>query len=225
MREISKIIPEKIKAFIRPVFYRVFPMSAKDVKNYWANPSDNNNSPASYAIPIGRSKFLAKILNAHIAVKERGRKKILEIGCNVGRNLNYLLSEGYEDLSGVEISPKAIEAMRKEYPDLIKTAKITISPIEDIIKKIKDDVFDVVFTMAVMEHIHPDSEWIFPEIARIVNQYLITIEDETSPQAYGRYPRNYKNIFEALGLRQIKEINGELIADLGAHFKARIFVK
>ena len=48
--------------------------------------------------------------------------------------------------------------------------------IEDRIKDMER--CDLVFTMAVLEHIHLDSEWVFSEMARIAKKYLITIEDE-----------------------------------------------
>jgi hypothetical protein len=50
--------------------------------------------------------------------------------------------------------------------------------VEDVVKSFGDRTFDLVFTMAVLEHIHTTSEWVFEEIVRITNRYVVTIEDE-----------------------------------------------
>lgn len=116
---------------------------------------------------------------------------ILEIGCNVGQNLNYLFSAGFDKLTGIEISEDAVVLMKKSYPRMAKNAKIINKPVEDAIGTFKENEFDIVFTMAVLEHIHPDSDFIFPEMARITNRYLITIEDERWV-SWRHFPRNYK---------------------------------
>jgi hypothetical protein len=76
--------------------------------------------------------------------------------------------------------------------------------------------------MAVLQHVHYDSDWVLPEIARITRDILITIEDEG--RSLGRhFPRNYKNIFEAQGLRQIKAINCAGVVGLGHTYTARVY--
>jgi len=181
--------------------------SLSEIHDFWKDPYQKN-SPKNYLKGEEKSKFLAGLIDIP---KD---SKILEIGCNVGRNLNYLSKAGFTNLTGVEISKKAVELAKIYYPDL----KILNSSIEDIIKDLNE--FDLVFVMAVLEHIHPDSEWIFPEVARI-SKMLITIEDERS-MSHRHFPRNYKDIFEPK-LKQIKEING--IEELDKNFIARIFIK
>ena len=82
--------------------------------------------------------------------------------------------------------------------------------IEDVIKGFKDDAFDVVFTMAILQHIHPKSEWIFSEIVRITKSFLIIREAE-GYISWRHFPRNYKKIFERLGMKQIEAYNSERI--------------
>ncbi|MBY9021774.1 MAG: class I SAM-dependent methyltransferase, partial [Candidatus Lokiarchaeota archaeon] len=94
--------------------------------------------------------------------------------------------------------------------------------VENIIKKFKSNQYDIVYTMAVLEHIHEESSWIFPEIVRITNNYLITIEDE-STLSWRCFPRNYKKIFESFGMKQVEEINCEGV--LKKPFNTRIFKK
>jgi len=224
MSKISRIIPEPVKSFLRPLYYRFFPMSGTKVRNYWKWPADKENFPEAYTIPVARSEFLVKLFNENIK-ENKVNKKILEIGCNVGRNLHYLFNAGHKNLAGVEISEEAVALMKKVYPEMAKQTKIYNNSIEDEIKNFEDNAFDVVFTMAVLEHIHPESEWIFPEIARITKNYLFTIEDEKSTKCYGRFPRDYKEIFKSLNMKQIKEINCKKIADFGPNFWARVFIK
>lgn len=55
--------------------------------------------------------------------------------------------------------------------------------------------------MAVLEHIHFDSDWIFAELVRIA-PLIITIEDEVDISTR-HFPRNYQKVFEPLGMRQV----------------------
>jgi hypothetical protein len=78
--------------------------------------------------------------------------------------------------------------------------------------------------MAVLEHIHPDSEWLFGRLAQMAQKCLITIEDEV--HATQRHcPRNYRNVFEPLGLKQVEEQKCPDSALLDDSFVARVFVR
>jgi len=57
--------------------------------------------------------------------------------------------------------------MQKTYPRMASCARVYNSPVENVIKGLKDNYYDLVFTVAVLYHIHTDSEWIFPEMVRI----------------------------------------------------------
>ena len=151
--------------------------SKKDVQNYWKNPDDPEyNSPQAYLeSKTKNTKILVDIFNQYFPNKNI---KILELGCNVGRNLNQLFDEGFKDLYAIEINAEAIELMKKSFPNTFSSTNIFNSPIEDTIKKFVDNEFDVVFSMAVLMHIHYDSNWIFEHIARITKRYLITMENE-----------------------------------------------
>ncbi|KPK42876.1 MAG: hypothetical protein AMJ78_00885 [Omnitrophica WOR_2 bacterium SM23_29] len=178
--------------------------------------------PSEYLKGRERSVFLLNLVKKYMDEKS----KILEIGCNVGRNLNELFCAGFKDLSGIEISKNALETMKAAYHDMAKAIVIYNSPVEDKIKDFEDNAFDVVFTMAVLEHIHTDSEFIFSHMARITKKLLITIEDEKG-LSWRHFPRNYKNVFEGLGLKQFEEISfgNSKIPGLTKHFVCRIFKK
>jgi len=80
-------------------------------------------------------------------------------------------------LEGVEISKKAVQLLKQTHPEMGRHIRIYNASIEEIIRDFKDCQFDVVFTMGLLMLIHTDSEWIFPEMARIT-KCLITVEDE-----------------------------------------------
>lgn len=194
----------------------------EELFDYWSSPYDGKNMPSEYLKGRERSVFLLNLVKKYMDEKS----KILEIGCNVGRNLNELFCAGFKDLSGIEISKNALETMKAAYHDMAKAIVIYNSPVEDKIKDFEDNAFDVVFTMAVLEHIHTDSEFIFSHMARITKKLLITIEDEKG-LSWRHFPRNYKNVFEGLGLKQFEEISfgNSKIPGLTKHFVCRIFKK
>jgi SAM-dependent methyltransferase len=176
------------------------------------------NRAEAYTEPVDRSRFLLGLLEPFVARDE----PILEIGPNVGRNLEFLRRAGFRHLEGIEISGRALEMMREAYPDLVAMATIHHAPVEDVIRGIPDARFGAVFTMAVLEHIHPESEWIFAEIARITRNVIVTIEDEES-QTWRHIPRDYRAIFEELGMVQVADGDPSDIHGFGAKFRARVF--
>jgi SAM-dependent methyltransferase len=172
--------------------------SLKEAHDYWTNPHGDNR-PESYFQGEKRSEFLVKLFNKHV---ENMDATILELGCNVGRNLNFLYNKGYRNLTGVEINPAALQLMRTKFPEMSSNITLFNSSIESKIKEFNDKKFDVVFTMAVMMHIPYESNWIFEQIARITNKVLVTIENEND-FAKKNFLRNYQLIFEKLGMTQI----------------------
>lgn len=197
-----------------------YPKNRNKLHQYWRQPWDGANLPQGYLKGEARSQLLLENIKKIVEPDA----SILEIGCNVGRNLNYLFNSGFVKLSGVEISEEAVQLLKKSYPEMASESKIYNKPIEETINEFSDEEFNVVFTMAVLEHIHIESEWIFPELVRITKDFLITIEDEQGV-SWGRFPRKYKKIFGSLGMKQINEINCDKIDGLGSYFIARIFKK
>jgi len=188
------------------------------VHSYWlTRNSKGSNAYTDYFKNEESSQFLVDLIKKRLDKKEI---KILEVGCNVGRNLNALFKKGYKNLYGIEINSNAIDAMRTHYSDMTETVKIFNNKIEDVIKGFTDNEFDVVFSMAVLMHIHHDSEWVFDHLSRITKHYLITIEDETGV-AMRNFPRDYKQVFEGIGLKEIECV--ENIPYFGHGYIARVF--
>lgn len=189
----------------------------EQLHEYWRSAADEN-APELYATEGDeRSEFLVHLVRQHGDIDS----SILELGCNVGRNLEHLRAAGFRHLTGVEISQRAIDVMVRTYPELTASADIRVGTLEDTLPQIAGG-FDVVFTMAVLEHIHDDSARVFGEMVRITAKRLITVEDETS-YSWRHFPRNYGRVFGALGLRQLDEIKS--VPGAPRAFVARVFAR
>ena len=195
--------------------------SVDDLHEYWRDPGDEGNRPESY---LGegteqRSRYLVKLALGH----SDPAASVLEVGCNVGRNLEALRQAGFSDLSAVEINAGALALLRERHPELAAQAKLANRPVEEFARERADGQYDLIYTMAVLEHIHPDSEWVFGELARATSSTLITVEDERAV-TWRHFPRNYREVFEGHGMRQVHEQRLTAAEDLDG-FYARIFVK
>jgi SAM-dependent methyltransferase len=198
-----------------------------EAHSFWRKP-DKMNRPSTYIPPRGRSEFLLEKVRHHGPPNPR----ILEIGCNVGRNLDCLFQNGFENLEAIEINPGAVKLLRKTFPAMAEKVTIHNASVEDTIKKLGDARFDVVYSMAVLEHIHEESRWIFPEVVRITKDVLITIEDEGGVTPL-HFPRNYREVFEPLGMRQVEkiecndvfELTPEVVEKYKGHMVSRVFRK
>jgi SAM-dependent methyltransferase len=179
-------------------------MDLEENQAFWRD----SHNPLSYLnAPRERTDFLVEVVAGLLL----DSPAILEIGCNSGRNLFGLWDAGYRDLTGIEINLSAIRLMREARPDC--TIAAIPHAVEDIIQQLPSRHFDVIYTMAVLLHLHQKSEWVFAEMVRICAHYLITIEREDSnaknPQGIQRHwRRNYRTVFEALGMRQLDVQNG-----------------
>lgn len=161
--------------------------------------------PTDYASVARTSEYLFEQVSTLTRLSKKS--PILEIGCNIGRNLNYLFKQGYDNVFGIEISRKAVNLMKEYYPEMSKSVTILHGSVEDEIIKLKDNQFDLTFSNAVLMHIHPSSNWIFKEMSRITSKYVRTMEVENL-YYHGVFPRDYQIIFEQLGWKMIKnEIN------------------
>jgi len=94
-------IPNFIKPILRPIYYHWLDLvtsrkSRDELYQYWKKPYDGYNLPQDYIGGNERSQFLVRLIRKYV----KTNAYILEIGCNVGRNLNYLFNAGYTKLGG-----------------------------------------------------------------------------------------------------------------------------
>lgn len=192
----------------------------KELHTYWRNP-DETNHPSTYVAPgtNTRSDYLLHII-ANITHDKNA--SILEVGCNAGRNLNYLWVNGYHKLTGVEINPAAVALARTTFPDM--KATIHTCTAEEIIPVMGYKLFDIVFTMAVLEHISVESEFLFQEIVNVCKKNIVTIEDEEH-NTYRHTARDYGKIFTAYGMNMIFAERTPEDLGMGSGFVTRVFEK
>jgi SAM-dependent methyltransferase len=170
-------------------------MSSSDLLEFWRQPSPPGNQPESFFEPVDRSRALLLLLEG--LPKDA---RILEVGCNVGRNLAYLVDAGFTDVTGVEINQRAVGLLRENYPQLANSP-IHVGAAEDVLPRLPGP-FELIFTMAVLNHIHPQSTTVFDEIARLSRSVLAV---EFAPVHKGvtdhQYPYDLQRTFERRGMR------------------------
>ena len=209
-------------------------MDSHDVRRQWADRS-GEYSPAYYAHygPDETSESVRDILRQRLARDA----SVLELGCSSGRHLSHLSDDGFTDLSGVELNPDAFDVMADHYPDLWEAGTFYADAIEDVVGEFDDDVFDAVYSVETLQHVHPDAEWVFEEIARITGDVLVTVEieddaedadrverDEDPDVNYVRdefplYYRDWSEVFGDLGFEQVER--REVKRDVVRAFRAR----
>ena len=230
VNRIAPLIPNWLKPYWRPVYAAYVQLSTlrwrwhrktrEEVHAYWRHPWDGRNLPQEYAQGNERSEFLVNLIKGY----GTPQSAILEIGCNVGRNLHYLFVNDFGQLTGIEISDEAVKVGRATYPEMREQVEVVNAPAEQALAAFGGNAFDIVFTMAVLQNIHPESQFIFSEMARITKYFLITIEDERGV-SWRHFPRNYERVFKLLGFRQVYESKCDEVVGLGKNFVARVFRK
>lgn len=112
---------------------------------------------------IARSEMNREILNPIKTSIDR----ILEVGCNVGNQLNALQAYGFNSLYGIELQEYAVEKAK----ELTKGINIIRGSAFDV--PFKDNYFDLVFTSGVLIHISPeDIKKVMREIYRVSRRYI-----------------------------------------------------
>lgn len=188
-------------------------MDSQQVRDEWADRS-GEYSPAYYAY-YGSNEASEAVISA-VETHLGPEPAILEVGCSSGRHLAALYEAGYTNLTGVELNEDAKDAMDASFPELADVASIQYAAIESVVTDFDDGAFDAVFAVETLQHLHPDSEWVFGELARITDTLLITVENEgettvtedSTPVNYvdaevPLYYRNWERIFTELGFRQV----------------------
>lgn len=175
--------------------------SAERCRAYWASRTEqsNGNQPSSYS---HKQQAIVEFLHGFWQPYVSPEMSFLETGCNAGANLHGLRKRGYRDLGAVEINPAAIAELRRAFPEL-HDVKLSEGALEDVLAAMPSRSVDVVFSMAVLIHIHPASDRIFAEMARIARRYVCVVEAETVTLSY-IFARNYRRVFERLGYVQLR---------------------
>lgn len=152
-------------------------VDSQRVRRAWAERS-GEYSPDYYAYygPNETSEELEAVLADRVGREAR----VLELGCSSGRHLAHLHERGFQDLTGIEINPDAVEVMADAYPDLHDVARIHESAFQAVLPELADGAFDVAFSVETLQHVPPADDWVFAELARVAD-VVVTVENESAP--------------------------------------------
>jgi pseudaminic acid biosynthesis-associated methylase len=98
-------------------------------------------------------------------------QRALEVGCNVGWNLEYLRRLGVPELYGIEPQPYAVERARWRGPNfgVLQGTAFELP--------FRDGYFDLAFTSGVLIHISPETVGnALDEIYRVSRRWIVAIE-------------------------------------------------
>ena len=189
-------------------------MDTEEIHDEWANRS-RAYSPGYYAYygPDERSELVRE----HVESVVDPDAAILEPGCSSGRHLAHFCEHGYQNLHGIEINDAALDVMSEEFSELAEVGTFHLEPIEEVVTTFPENHFEVVFSVETLQHLPPDSKWVFAELARVAGELLITVENEGEKAeegsdgddvtyVHGEFPlyyRNWRTIFSEFGLREV----------------------
>jgi SAM-dependent methyltransferase len=176
--------------------------SPDQAANYWASQEDDDqaNNPSTYSRkPLEVIEWLREFWSPEID----SDASVLEVGTNAGPNLEGLRRSGYSKLSGVEINPAAIVEMERAFPELAAVATIHQGHAEQVLAELPTDSHDLVFSMAVLLHVHPASHRVMDQMVRVAKRYVCVMEAEDVTCGY-IFARNYRRVFERLGCTEVR---------------------
>jgi len=132
------------------------------------------------------------------ALKDISKKAaILEVGTNIGLQLECLKALGFINLTGFDIQ---IEAVRRAKSGIAGIEVLQSSALEF---PFKNGSFDLVFTSGVLIHIHPDNlKKVMSEMHRVSKRYILGFEYFSEKLTEIEY-RGNKNLLWKADYRQI----------------------
>ena len=101
-------------------------------------------------------------------------KKVLEVGCGPGGNLDFLTRKGCAEIVGVDVSEKMILLSKK----ILRPDKVQVQKIDGYALPFPDDYFDLVFTSTVLQHNTDESQLkeLVKSICRVAKSEVIIFE-------------------------------------------------
>jgi len=126
--------------------------------DHWKN-AEYGSPTAHYRVPSS-PKFQRSTNLFHYFVFEKGLSpgKILEIGCNSGRNLDLFQQVGW-DVSGVDINVDSIEFCKMRFTKSSDSfSAVDIFNNQEYLAQFNDDHFEVCFSMGVLMHMPRSKE-------------------------------------------------------------------
>ncbi len=181
-------------------------MDSEAARRAWADRT-GEFSPDYYAHhgPDEKSEAVARRLDEAVGADA----SVLELGCSAGRHLAHLYANGYRDLHGIDVNAEAGPVLRQAYPALWRAGTFTFDAMQDVVTGYEDGRFDAVYSVETLQHLPPDDDWVFAEVARVADELVVTLELEDGPavsyvdDGVPLYRRDWGEVFTGLGLEQV----------------------
>jgi SAM-dependent methyltransferase len=153
---------------------------------------------------------------------------ILELGCGSCRDLAGLAEAGFSNLTGIEINQDAIDMGRETFPSL-KNVNIRCAAIENVINLMPK--VDCIFSMGVLMHLPPESDWIYKVMSRKADKLIMTMEMELpyhgdaalGGEVFTWFRGSYEDIFYPLGWKQTEGHSCEDMRILSKNHWLRVY--
>lgn len=170
---------------------------AKNREEFWGKEAGEKFYKKNLTVAKFRTPFIAKM------IKINGAKSVLELGCNVGRNLAAIhkLSPDIR-ITGFDIAEDAIQYAKEVEKN---PAEFIVGSLYDL-SQFDDNSFDIVFTSSVLFHIPSEKvPGVIKEMSRIASKFIFNIErhskvekavvwrEEVPHQWTADYEQAYKN--------------------------------
>lgn len=152
---------------------------------------------------VNRIDYLDDIINKKLKTIIPLDASIIQLGCACGYILDTFKANGYTHLTGVDKD----EALKATFPPGIEFINDTVRGVLE-----RGTKYDVVITHKFLYILPPEkkNDELMESISKSFTKYLITFEEEGGimgragdtqfPVVY--YNRNYKKVFEKLGLKE-----------------------
>ena len=179
-------------------------------REYWRNPLAyaRNDKEVMFGTPAFYSEQMFNPISEQLVqmLEMVGADKawrVLEVGCNCGRNMAHLLRAGYKHIWGVEINPEAVEYAWGSFPSV--AGRMRVSDAQSFLATKPSNSYDLIFTQSVLMHVPPEDDYLFKQMSRVSSKMLFISEVEVQAGNLMRHKfnRNYREVFEALGWRQV----------------------
>lgn len=128
-------------------------------------------------------------------LEELEAKTVFEFGCNAGRHLIKLNERGFQTF-GIDLSKRAIKHAKEQLLN-VKCAD------EKFLPTMKDDSFDAVITVSVLNHIY-DIDEIVQHLKRISKKHIVICENNTKTNDGTVAPWHAHN-YEKHGFKKVRE--------------------
>ncbi|MDA1228172.1 MAG: methyltransferase domain-containing protein [Chloroflexi bacterium] len=178
--------------------------SASALQQHWSEWSNSakkeGNRPEFYAQkPQDINRRISEIVSTYAPEMP---SSVFEVGCNAGTNHEFWRQKSLTSIGATEINPNAIDQLRTSYPELAKQLALWEGPLEEMLPTVPDSDYDLVFSMAVLQHVHPASTEVMDQMSRIAGKLLLTCERE-DVHTQSIVPRDYHYTFGRLGWKQL----------------------